>query len=240
MFFKNEREFWTDKEIKEFILYYPVYTNEYLLENIFKNRTRVSLINMSVKLNIKKDFNSIKEANKPILLNKLEIFFKENGYTPVSTDLTLLGLPSEITYRRYFGSYRKACLLLGIDVNISIFGKAKAGISSKGDICLSKAEFLITEFFIKNNIEYMKDIKYKDILPKKKQLCGNKISDWYFPKENIIVEYFGMPEKESYKKRIEEKRKICNIAKIKLIELYRKDLKDKKLKEIFNKYINPN
>lgn len=230
-----KREFWTNEEIEKFKRYYPIYTNERLLLEVFPNRTRVALINMSMLLKIKKIKATPSFWTKEELLEKLSSKYKEMGFTPVSTDLGLYGLPSEKTFRRYFSSYRKACALAGIDVNISIFGKSIAGISEKGDICSSKAELFITNFFIKHNITYKKEIKYKNIYGFSYE--GNKSCDWYFPNESILVEYFGLPEKESYNRSMQEKINLCKNANMVLIELYRKDLKEERLKTIFKNYI---
>lgn len=228
---------WTEEETNLFMEMYPFYTNEYLLETVFKGRTRSALINMSTKTGVRKDYETLSHPAKKEALDNLKAFYIKNGYTPVCTDLVLLGLPSEASYRRYFGSYRKACLYLEIDVNISLFGKSIASISSNNDICLSKAELFVTEFLISKNIFYTKETKYSEITGDAIR-CGLKRCDWYFPKFNVIVEYFGLPEKRSYRARMEEKRLICSDFSIDLVEVYRRDLKESTLLTIFEKYIS--
>lgn len=233
---KRNYNVWSEEERKLFIELYPNHTNEYLLKEVFRNRNNQSLINMSVKLGLKKNWEILKNPKRQEYLKKLKDFYKDNGFTPVSTDLNKYNLPSEVTFRRFFGSYRKACVEAGIPVNISIFGRAKACISSQNDICLSKSELFVTEFLISAGIRFLKERKYKDITGDE-ITCGNKTCDWFLQDFNVVVEYFGMPEKKSYQARIKQKRRICKSKNIILIELYRKDLKVDVLHKIFQKFL---
>jgi hypothetical protein len=163
------------------------------------------------------------------LIEELQNLANKLGRTPSISELKLYGLPSERTYRRYFGSYVNACKLADLELNMSLFGeKRKIKKSIKGDICYSNAEVIITDFFIINGIPYIKEAYYKDYINDER--CKTKRCDWVIY-NNIFVEYFGLPEKSYYYKKMEEKRKICKDNNINLIELYRKDLN--KLNTIF-------
>jgi hypothetical protein len=142
------------------------------------------------------------------------------------------GLPSDATYRRYFGGYREACELAGLEINSDLFGHAKTYRSSRRDLCFSKSELIITEFFIENNIEYKKDVYYKDIIEDDR--CGTKRTDWVLC-DGSVIEYWGYPKIDSYIIGVKIKIEICNDNNINLIQLVRKDLT--KLRNIFAKYL---
>jgi hypothetical protein len=153
--------------------------------------------------------------------------------TPLGEELFENGLPSSATYKRYFGSYFNACKLAGLPTNSNLFGKSIHCKSLNDDLCLSKSEKIITDFFILNNISYKKDQKYNIYM--KDIRCKNKTVDWII-NNNIFVEYFGLSDKPIYNKRMEEKRTICRDCNIVLIGLERKDLN--KLHIIFKDFIN--
>jgi hypothetical protein len=106
--------------------------------------------------------------------------------------------------------------------------------SSNGDLCLSKSELIITEILIDNNIQYEKEYLYCDLIS---DVCGLKRMDWLV-NENIVVEYFGLPEKEYYQERMIEKINLCNKNNVKLIQLFRNDFfrNYKGIIEKFNQY----
>lgn len=230
------REKWDGEDISKLIKLYPLYTNEELLY-YFPNRSLVSISSMAtMKLNLKKEItrysDEYKEKTKLSLVEKLIDFANEIGRTPTSDEVQLNGeLPGIVSYYRYFGTYKQACLHAGLEVNTSIFGKSFHYISENGDVCLSSKELEITNLLIKSNIKYVKEVLYRDIIEDKSlQLIR---CDWYIG--NIVVEYFGMPEKSSYKKRMEMKINLCKEKNIPLISLLPKDL-NKNYKGLLEKF----
>jgi hypothetical protein len=69
---------------------------------------------------------------------------------------------------------------------------------------------------------------YKDFI--NDQECNTKTVDWVL-NNDVFVEYFGMPDKSYYYKKMEVKRLICKRNNKRLIELFFEDLDclDKKL-----------
>lgn len=135
---------------------------------------------------------------------------------------------------RYIGGYREACKLAGLPININIFGSNGYSYMSKNnDLCWSKAEVVITNYFIDNNINYKREVLYSDYTTDKR--VHNKNCDWVI-NNTIFVEYFGMMDKEYYKSKAEIKIKICNDNNIPLISLTEKNLNN--LDEIFKFVFN--
>jgi hypothetical protein len=107
-------------------------------------------------------------------------------------------------------------------INRSIKDKSSFGIMSKtkkGEMVRSKSEKIIADWLTKNKIEY----EYEKTIT----LSNNQkiLSDFYLPKEEIYVEYWGMSSLnnetgESYRERKWEKQNLYKMDNIKLIELY--------------------
>jgi hypothetical protein len=215
------KEYWGDDNIELLKKLYPHYSNNYLSEKYFVDKTPSAIRCMALKLGLyKSDNKGCKWYDDTEILNQLYNKSVEINRTPFSYELSELGLPSEITYRRYFGSYVKACLKANIEPNYFIFGKSSSMIASDGTPCLSKAEYVVTEYLISNGFKYIKEPFYKDYISDYR--CGLKRFDWKVG--NYYIEYFGLPEKEYYSERMNEKINICKDNDIKLICLYRKDL----------------
>lgn len=187
---------------------------------------------MATKLGIFRKDKNKKYYNQDDILRKLLALSKKLKRTPKTKDLKIYGLPSPKTYARYFGSYTVACEKIGITPNSNTFGKPVICYSKNNDRCLSYSEMIITDFFIDAGIKYKKEVKYLEFMPKEE--CKNRRIDWIIG-ESVFVEYFGMSDKEHYRKRMMEKRKLCKNHNILLIELFRKDLKN--LHRIFQDYI---
>lgn len=221
---------WTDEEKELFIKLYPHYTTKYLLEHYFPNKQRHNLANMAYKLGIKKDYKA-RRFDKEDMLRLLKELYNKLGRTPKYDELIEYGLPSFQSYYRYFGSYKNACAEAGIPPIENLFGKSKHCQIADGIVCLSEKEYQITTFLLEHNINFEKEKRYSEIFPNDNR-CGQKRCDWYI--NGDIIEYFGMPEKESYYNRIEEKRSICHDNNVNLIEIYEEDIN--KLDIIFEKY----
>jgi hypothetical protein len=228
---KSER--WSDEEIELLKEKYPHYTNKYLARNFFHNRSAINIRGKALDLGLHKtqekgDHFFDKDEMIAMLINLSE----KLGRTPSIEELSIYDLPSNKSYERYFGGYRQACLIAGLKINDSLWGISKTYISSKGDICYSNSERIITEFFIENNIQYSKDLKYNSFCDDIR--CGSKRTDWII-NNKYVVEYWGYPNVESYNIKKDIKTNICKDNNIELIELYRKDLA--KLHTIFAMFL---
>jgi len=225
---------WTDEDLELLRELYPIHSNKYLSENVFTTKSPESIRTKGLLLGLhkSKEKGLKKYYNKDLILQQLKDVAKEIGRTPLYSELCSLGLPSEKTFERLFGSYRTACLDAGIDINCDVFGNCKYHIASDNTICLSYAELIITEYLIQHNLSYQKELYYKDFINDKR--CGTKRFDWKVGE--YFIEYFGMMSREDYKWSAEDKIKICQENNIKLIELYPKDLPhlDNKLNILLN------
>ncbi|MDD4804541.1 MAG: hypothetical protein PHN69_05135 [Candidatus Pacebacteria bacterium] len=210
---------------------YNKYTNNELSEKFFPDRTPRAIRTMANKNGLIKNINkNNKWYNKNNMIIQLKNLAQKLNRTPKSYELTLYGLPSEASYRRYFGSYKDVCVLADLDINIYLFGeKRKINKSINGDICFSEAEVVITDYFILNDIPYKKEEYYKNYIDDDR--CNTKKCDWVIY-NNIFVEYFGLPDKPYYYKKMEVKKSICKDNGIILIGLQQKDLQT--LNAIFN------
>jgi len=230
------RKPWTSEEIIYFKEIYPK-NNIYNLMKIFNNRTRSSIESMArlLKLHKKDNYKEISiENKKEELLEQLKIFATELGRTPMQIDFcNNKNVPGAITYNRYFDSYSNACKLAGLKINLSKFGNNEIYYSNNNDICYSIGEQIITNYFIKYKIPYIKELLYRDLINDKK--CGLKRVDWVIF-DNIIVEFFGMYGRDDYNIGVQEKINICKDNNVKLIDIYFKNLNN--LDNIFKCYIN--
>lgn len=226
---------WNEKDLKKLYQYYPIYPNFYITNNIIKNHSKESIIMKASELKIKKNrkFHYTKNQLKEILIN----FAKEIDRTPTINDVhNNTEMPSVSTYSRYFGSYEKACLEANLEIKKCIFGEyTTRDIAKDGKtVCLSNSELLITNFLIDNKVRFEKEKLYSDIL---KQEVGLKRCDWYLTDYNVIVEYFGLWNKEFYKEKMEQKILLCQENNQKIIAITDKRLIEKKLIDIFKDYI---
>jgi len=223
----SESNKWDEQEINILKEKYACIDNKDLIK-LFPGRKITQLINMAMKLNIRKDYSSDyfvqkNEKNKQDALIALKNFAQELGRTPLGQEVTdNKDMPGLVTYIRYFGGYREACIKASLEPNSNSIYNKKIYFSNNNDICLSKAELIITNYMIDINTNYIKEVLYRDLIDDNR--CGLKRMDWLV-NDGIIIEFFGMPDKDFYKIKMEEKIKICNDNEIILIDLYPKDLR---------------
>jgi hypothetical protein len=231
----SSRRKWTPEENKILIEVYESMLNEDIKNTYLPNRTVKAIQDQGKNLGLKK-LNARREYDEEELITHLKNYANELGRTPSGDDMKAnKNIPSLSTYVRYFGNYSIACKEAGLDINcLRLFGKDSWYYASNGDLCLSKAELSITEYLIENNIKYEKEVYYSDFIEGYSQSL--KRCDWLVKlnNESIVIEYFGMPEKPYYKRKMDFKIDLCKRNNIKLIDLYRKDLSDldKKLKTL--------
>jgi hypothetical protein len=82
----------------------------------------------------------------------------------------------------------------------------------KGDTFLSHQEYLIGKYLYNNNIKYEKEVLYDN---------SNYIFDFYLPKLNIYIEYYGLSDRKKYKEKITDKQKYYKDRKV--IEIFKHD-----------------
>lgn len=222
-----KKEHWTEEDIILLKEVYPHYSNKYLSDFYFTNKEPSTIRRMGLKYNLhKSDKKGLKWFDEKLMIAELNLIGKKLNRAPYHYELSGYNLPSSKTYASYFGSYIKACIKAELVPNTFCFGKSYSSVASDGSFCASKAERFITEFLISNDVIFTKEPNYKDYIDDDR--CGMKRFDWKI--ENYFIEYFGMPEKEYYKVKMEDKIKICEDNGIKLICLYKKDLKNLKEK----------
>ena len=105
--------------------------------------------------------------------------------------------------------------------------------TSKGIKCLSYDEYLITDWLEINNINFIKEVYYKNILQNDNT---NRRIDWIILHNNKLhyIEYFGLIHEKEYKQRAFKKIEDFKKNNMKLIEIYPNDMRKKTLEEIFS------
>lgn len=158
--------------------------------------------------------------------------------------------PTYSTYIKYFGCIENVCELLDIDYkeHYKGAGAGKICYDKLGQLCKSIAEKDISNYFIDNDIKFVKETPYSDVIINNKE--GNpRRFDWAIHPngKEYYVEYFGMYSRDA---RGDIGRRYSNKTRKKIKDLYKagiidrcififpNDLKTKTLDEIFSKYIN--
>ncbi|MFF3148479.1 homing endonuclease associated repeat-containing protein, partial [Streptomyces sp. NPDC057927] len=177
-------------------------------------------------LGLKKEeeaFEKYREFTREKLLIKLRELYVKLGRVPMQEDITDdKDMPGIVTYHRMFGSYSRACELIGLQANASIFGRVYGTYDQDGNVCLSKSEKLIGDILIENNIKFEKEILYKNIIPDYDS--KNIRCDWLIDNK-VVVEFFGMMDRDDYKIRANAKIRLCEKNNIKLVKLYPEDIR---------------
>ena len=213
---------WTDEDLELLRELYPIHSNKYLSENVFTTKSPESIRTKGLLLGLhkSKEKGVKKYYDKDLILQQLKDVAKEIGRTPLYSELCSLGLPSEKTFDRLFGSYRKAVIEAELPINAKLWGKAVVKYALNGEVCYSTSELAITNFLISHNIPYIKEPFYKDYIDDER--CKFKRADWKVGE--YFIEYFGLTGVSEYDKKTKEKIQICQDNNIKLIEIYPKDM----------------
>ena len=218
----TEDNSWTNEEIKILKNVYPYYTNKKISKDFLIKRNATSIATMAHKFDlVKSKEKSVKWYNKDDMTKQLKIVSEKLGRPPYTSELKMYNLPSSKTFNHYFNmSYRDICESIGLIPNYQLFGKSIHCQANDGTECASKSEQIVTNYLIEHNLNFTKEDYYKDYIKDKR--CKSKRFDWIVG--DYFIEFFGMPEKEYYKIRMEEKIEICKDNNIKLIALYKNDL----------------
>lgn len=205
---------WQDWEKEYLKENYSIKTMEEIC-GVLNNRKRKNIINYAKKLNLKNNQWQPHEDE----------FIKEN-YIKMS-DVEMSEKLNNRTWRAV--KWRRS--ILGLERK-GYGGWGQNYTALDGSNCLSIGEFNITNYFIKNNIYYEKEVSYKNIIEEDNSL---RRFDWIVRNiENnmICVEFFGMStnkKKKSksiieYEKRKNKKIIDCDKNNIPLICIYENDL----------------
>lgn len=223
---------WNEEELNIMYEYYEQLNNDDM-EKLIPNRTRLQIIDKAMKMGLKKN-HTFKKYNQEDVVNKLLEFAKNIKRTPLLSEIRHFDwCPSSMSMYRYFGGYRELCKLCDLEMNTNVFGSSHPFYKSKNnDLCWSKSELVITNYFIDNKIPYRREVLYSDFINDER--CGTKNCDWIIG-ENTFVEYFGLHMKDFYKIKMDLKIKICEENNIKLISITDRYVKD--LDKIFKEYL---
>ena len=203
---------------------YPQYTNRYLSEKYFTYLTPHQMRTQAKKFGlVKTQEKGVKWYDKEDLLDKLEHVIREMGRVPMLQELQAYGLPSETTFRRYFGGVTKACTLIGIErpnYRTSVYNHDQQFLYDEaGNFCLSNYEIQISNFLIHQNIDFKKEVRYDTVIPKEE--AGAKRFDWQVG--DCFIEFFGLMRLEKYNQGAQNKIELCKKHKIKLLGLFPQD-----------------
>jgi len=116
---------------------------------------------------------------------------------------------------KYYGSWNKAMAHFGFELNTQWM--IKRNIPCKdGHIANSISEMMVDNWLYENGIEHD---RYK-VYPNSKCNC-----DFYLPKTNQWVEYFGLSgQHKAYDKRVKEKIELARVNGLNLVGLYAEDI----------------
>jgi len=173
--------------------------------------------------------------------NNLKRLYKEIKRTPTYEDLDECNYTANSsTYFNRFGDLISAFDLCDIPYAKNtrkirgVFGRfIKSYTTPKGTICLSKSEFTITCWLEDKNLEYRKEVYYKDFLEGDE---SRRKIDWIVDYNGKLyyIEYFGLYANKLYKKKANKKIADCKEKGIDLIAIFPQDLKNKTMEEIFS------
>ncbi len=146
--------------------------------------------------------------SKESLLDEIITFHKVHGRIPLKREFNMYG-----EYQRRFGSWNAAIRAAGFKTNPVRFSYKFT--AADGHRCDSFAEKIIDDFLAARGIPHERQVPY----PRHAKLRAD------FRVGDIFVEYYGLAgELAEYDETILKKRKICTENKIKLLEIYPKDL----------------
>lgn len=132
-------------------------------------------------------------------------------------------LPSYQYYSKKYDDFRIPLIKIGVLPEQVLSGKyGYFCIAKDGHKCRSLAELKIDNLLFENHILHQIEPRYPYHETYNKN-CTRR-ADWMIG--NAYVEYWGLPDDPSYKKKMNEKKMMCEELDIKLIEIYQYDLID--------------
>ena len=227
-------------DVELFMRIYPLYTNKYLSEKYFPYLTPSQIRGQARKFSLTKNKEkSIKWYSVDELLEKLNYAIKIHNRVPMLAELQDWGLPSDKTFKRYFGGLTQACKQLNIqrpDYHKPITHKEGVYYDEKGNVCLSLTEIMISNFLIAKGYSFEKEYLYKNIIPEKE--CGNKRFDWKI--NNKFIEFFGFGKYKHYDLKTKAKLELCKKYNVKLLALYPRDISSNNWKQKITDFLTLN
>jgi hypothetical protein len=154
----------------------------------------------------------------------------DKGRYPTRNDLQKYKIQSPIS--TIWGNYYNFLEDIGTPINNETYG-FRIYFTKNNTSCFSEAELNITEWFEENNIDFNKEVYYKNIIPNDK---SNRRFDWVIDLkgEKYYIEYFGIVNNDFYDKKTKDKIEICKKYNLNLISIFPDDLKNKTLNQIFS------
>lgn len=215
---------WTEEKVNLLRVYYPTSSWEDLFKILGYNN-KPAIKNAVKRYNVSRDKSlcrNVKKYNPEVLLQKLQEVSVQLGRAPMLREFKAYNLPSEVNYRRYFGSLNNAFALINIerpDYEQMITGN-HVMYDNHGGVCYSITEQMISNFLIAQNVTFEKEILYSSVIDS--PLCKTKRFDWKI--NNKFIEYFGLIGYHGYEDGMEEKINLCKQHNIALLSLLPKDI----------------
>lgn len=190
---------------------------------------------------------SVERKDEDLLCDFYNLFFKL-GHIPVGREFLENNIEGKWIYLKRFNSIQNVCKILNIDYE-KYYKPISAGmicLDDNKEICKSIIEKDISNFFILNNLNFIKEYKYKNLIK-----CDRRKFDWMVVVNNkqYYIEYAGMyKENEGQQSLRKYNKRICKkIEDLKqhgylfqCLFIYPSDIKNKSLKEIFDNFFNLN
>ncbi len=146
--------------------------------------------------------------NKEEVIDRIIKFYNNNGRVPVKREM--YGIYKAA--RKYFGTWNNAIEVAGFQPNPVLF--ANHQVANDGHICDSLAEKLIDDYLFEKSISHERSVSYPGGIYTADFKIGDK-----------LIEYFGLAgEHKRYDELRIIKQRITKKLKLKLIEIYPKDL----------------
>jgi len=227
-------------ELRDFGLHYSY--------NLFESKFHMSYNQLISNMGYEPSGSTTFIRSKEEMLDDFNKLFIKLKRVPYVDDLNKGDVASWSTYIKHFDSIENICELLDIDYDkyYKSTGAGSTCLDKNGGKCRSFTECIITNFYIDNNIEYIKEPKYIDVTIIKRD---RRKFDWGLTVngKKLFVEYAGMyyPNKmyshinKKYVHKIDNKiEDLKNIGVFdKCLFIYPEDIKTKTLKEIFEPFL---
>jgi hypothetical protein len=122
--------------------------------------------------------------------------------------------PTYNCVKKKFGSWLKALIESGILIDgTRETSRGTHTFALDGHLCLSLGEKTIDDYLHRNAIPHEREVYYPDTNYRADFVVGG-----------VFIEYFGLAGNADYDTKILVKKRLCELHKIKLIEIYPKDL----------------
>lgn len=224
-------------DLEMFKKLYPITSNSYLSEKYFPYLKPEQMRSVAHRLNIRKTPKQrVRNYTEEQLLDRLKQAVEQHGRTPLLTEVSEWTGIGETTYRNYFGNLNRALELIGVrripynTSHIPHTAPQEAYYAKDGTKCDSISEQKITNILLELNFSFVHDEEYQKYIQNND--FGTMRFDWYLPKYNKFIEFFGMfggKGHDDYQKKVHKKIELCHKNNVSLIEIYPRQLRYKSL-----------